>query len=99
MTFRAHHPLVRYPPLWLHRLTDLPGRRQDANESKRATADHLLAVYEHRELPVVPLNALNIDAKVALECARHTGGVNAGDSIAATADGHWHGPLQLTSND
>lgn len=74
----------------LNQLSDLPHRGQHADKAQRTAANDLLTIHKDGELPVVPLHRLHFEVKVAPQRRRHPGGLNAGDSVTAAADGNSH---------
>ena len=63
-------------------LSDIVDRRKNAEESERARVQHFFPVYKNLELTVATSDGLDVDILFA-KCGRRTGGLNAGDSVAA----------------
>lgn len=77
----------------LHQFSNLSHRGQHADEAQPTAANDLFTIHKDGELPVVPLHRLHFEVKIAPQRCRHPGGVNAGDSVTAAADGDTHPDL------
>ena len=55
-----------------------------------AAADDFFALDEDGEFTVAPFDEFHLEARIAPQTRRHTGGVDAGDSIPAAANGDAH---------
>jgi hypothetical protein len=66
--------------------------RQNAQKREWPAGKHLLAIHEDLEFTVVTADGFNFDVQIASQRGRRTGGLYAGDSIAAAANrnGHWN---------
>ena len=76
-----------------HGLADTAERREHAQEGERAAVDDFLPIDVNGQLPVVALGENDINAQFLTQVRRRTGGLNPGDSVAATSNRHGHDNL------
>ena len=79
----------------LHQPSNLADRGKHADKSQRAAANELLTVHKDGELSVASLHHFHLEIQVAPQRCRHTGCLNARDSITAAANSYSHGRLLL----
>ena len=70
-----------------HGFDNAPPRGQNTEHRLGAGIDDDLVIDEHLELPVAPVDHVDVFSELSAEPSRHPGGVKSGDSIGAVADG------------
>jgi len=71
-----------------HCITHIVDRRQNAEEGERPGAQHLFSIHKNLELTVTTGYGLDVDIQILAQGGRRTGGLYAGDSVAAPLNRH-----------